>query len=132
MYRTATTATAMPAKRSAYTSCVGRGAYWTSAPQASAPSASPPTGTTLLTRPASRGEVGGLRSTSAAPSAVTAAPVAMPWAKRASISSGTPLAPMKMTSDTDSSAIAAASTGRRPMWSESAPTISNAPSSPTM
>ena len=118
MSATATPAAASAASRTRKTRVVGAGASWTSRPHPSAPIASPVSGATPLTTPPRRGASSGWRSIRVAPRVPTAAPVATPWAIRAASRSPTPSAAMKHTRDTASSAIAAASTGRRPTWSD--------------
>ena len=82
-----------------------------------------PGATALATAPRAR-----LTSSIAAPTAATAAPVDRPCTIRAIISSGTPSARTKTSMAAAWTAIAASSTGRRPMWSDSRPTTSSAAS----
>ena len=82
-----------------------------------------PGATAFATAPRAR-----LTSSIAAPTAATAAPVDRPCTIRAIISSGTPSARTKTSMAAAWTAIAASSTGRRPMWSDSRPTTSSAAS----
>src|SRR2546422_9364912 len=67
MRATTRLARTVPTNKTANTSCVGAGANSTSAPQPSAPIASPLIGATPLTRPARPGELGGVRAAHVAP-----------------------------------------------------------------
>ena len=65
------------------------------------------------------------RSSSAAPRVLVSAPVARPWTTRAASSQPTPSLTRNSTIATASSRKATTSTGRRPTWSDSAPTTSS-------
>ncbi len=66
------------------------------------------------------------RSSIPAPMAPAAAPVDRPWMIRAISSCGTPSAVVNTTMTSAWMAIAASRTGRRPVWSDSEPTVSKA------
>ncbi len=92
--------------------------------------ARPPIGARPLTIPARPGDSGGSRSTSVAPIAVIASPVATPWTMRARASTATPPATMKIAIARASRLIETAITGRRPTWSERRPRTSRVASRP--
>ncbi len=64
-----------------------------------------------------------------APTAPSAAPVAIPCTTRASISAATPFAAANNSMTTPCTKAATIKTGRRPMWSESLPATKRLPSS---
>jgi hypothetical protein len=108
--------------RTRYTRWVGWGRYCTSNPEPSAPDAVPVIGATALAIvPRTL-----LRSSMPAPMAPAAAPVDRPCTIRATSSCGTPCAVANTTMVATWIASAASSTGRRPTWSDSRPTISSA------
>ena len=93
-------------------------------PEPRAPEAVPVTGATALAIV----PFALFRSSIPAPMAPAAAPVAAPWMTRAISSCGTPAAEVNTTMTRAWTAMAASSTGRRPMWSDSEPTVSSAAS----
>ena len=106
------------------TRCVGAGRNCTMSPEPSAPDAVPVTGATALAIV----PLALFRSSIPAPIAPAAAPVDRPWMIRAISSCGTPSAVANTTMTTAWIAMAASSTGRRPTWSDSEPTVSSAAS----
>lgn len=76
------------------------------------------------------GRPSGENSTSPAASAPVAVPVAMPCTIRAMTSGTTPSAAQKTAVPAAATSRDATSTGRRPRWSLSEPTVSRAPTNP--
>ena len=110
--------------RALNTQSVGAGSHSTAIPAPTAPSDNPKPGAAEFTSGPSGFSVR-CRSSSAAPNAPVIAPVAKPCTTRAASSHPTPSADRNSTIDAASTTNAAASTGRRPTWSDSPPTTSS-------
>ena len=112
-------------------STVGSGAYWASRPASSGPRASPPRLAADETSDARRPAPGRAVSVSAAVAVPVISPADRPESTRPTNSQPTFGARMNVTALTMLRQIAAASTGRRPTWSDERPASSSAVSTAT-
>ncbi len=103
---------------------------WIPRPASSEPKASPPVRPTLPRFVPSRLRFAGATSTSAAVNAVVAAPVAAPCTMRAAITHPMSGPIRNIRFDASWMISAPISTGRRPTWSESDPSVSRAARKP--
>ena len=103
---------------------------WIATPASKEPKARPPVRPTLPRVVPSRFRFGGASSTSAAVNAVVATPVAAPCTMRPAITHPISVATRNMTFDASWMISAPISTGRRPTWSESDPSVRRAARKP--